>query len=80
MTFISVFRNVVLGKIWCLLRVVSHLSYFRPAGLALFFSIVILGLTAHWTQGSTELLATVFDFEIVALLTACACILILPVL
>lgn len=59
----------------------TFISVFRivTLSLSLFFSIVTLGLAAHWTQGSTVLADTVFDFEVVALLAACACVLILPV-
>jgi len=60
MSFISIFRIVVLS-------------------LSLLFSIVVLGLSAHWTQGSALYLG-VIAFEVAALIAGSASLLILPVL
>lgn len=60
----------------------TFMSIFRVVvlSLSLFFSIVVLGLAANYTQGSTVQLNIVYDFAILALLTGSLSILVLPIM
>jgi len=79
MTFISIFRVVVLSKPDppFFLGLSSELIF--CTGLSLLFSLVMLGLGANWTRGSS-LEGDLFDFEIVVLIAGSLSVLTLPVL
>lgn len=79
MTFISIFRTVALSMIFFFFFSDLLLIMHTYLGVSLFFELIILGLAAHWTQG-TLLDRSLYDFEIVSLLAGSLSTLALPTL
>lgn len=85
MSFICWFRMVALCEFYYLFSILlwraEHQGVVSAcvAGFSLFLGLVVLGLTAHWTQGSL-LDFQLWDFEIVGFLAGALTALVLPML
>lgn len=79
MSFISIARLATLCKYKRLLHNFVDLQ-FLSSGLSLLFGLVVLGLSARWTQASESLQGILYNFEVVALLASVLTLVIVPVL